>query len=353
MRNKSVFFFGLFIVSAILLSFVREENPYFKITKKDIKLILPKNFPTPYYTFKNNKLTPEIFLLGRELFYSELLSKDNTVSCASCHQRIAAFAHIDHTLSHGIYGRIGNRNIPSLQNLIWNTTFMWDGGINHIEIQPIGPITNRLEMDETLEGVIEKLKKSEKFKPLFTKAYQDTIITSERMLKALTQFMGLMISNNSKYDKYLAGKAEFTVEEERGLQLFRSKCSSCHTEPLFTDNSFKNNGLFPDSTLKDIGRGAITGKVEDNYLYKVPTLRNIEMTYPYMHDGRFKKLKDVLNFYTTAASHGTSTDPLVTKIGLLTFEEKKDLITFLFTLTDKEFLYDRRFADPNMELKGE
>lgn len=350
MKNKYFYLFFFFLLGAILLSFVHVSgDPYFKITKKDVKLVLPKTFPKPFYTFKNNKLTTDIFLLGRELFYDEILSKDNTVSCASCHQRIAAFAHIDHTLSHGIYGRIGNRNIPSLQNLIWNNTFMWDGGINHIEVQPIGPITNPLEMDESLEGVLMKLKKSDKFKPLFQKAYEDTIITSERMLKALTQFMGLMISSNSRYDKYIAGKEKFTPEEENGLKLFRSKCATCHTEPLFTNNAFTSNGLFPDSTLNDIGRAKVTAIKEDNYLYKVPTLRNIEMTYPYMHDGRYRKLKDVLSFYGTPESHSPTVDPMVSKVGKLSFEEKRNLILFLLTLTDKEFLYDRRFVDPNLE----
>lgn len=350
MKNRSFYIFLFFLTCTVLLSFVHEaQDPYFKITKKDVKLVFPKTFPKPFYSFKNNKLTTDIFLLGRELFYSELLSKDNTVSCASCHQRIAAFAHIDHTLSHGIYGRIGNRNIPSIQNLIWNNTFMWDGGINHIEVQPIGPITNPLEMDETLEGVLAKLKTSEKFKPLFQKAYNDTIITSERMLKALTQFMGLMISSNSRYDKYVAGKEKFTPEEENGLNLFRSKCASCHTEPLFTNNTFTSNGLKPDSTLNDIGRAKITGKKEDYYVYKIPTLRNIEMTYPYMHDGRYRKLKDVLNFYGTPENHSSIVDPRVTKVGKLSFEEKRDMILFLLTLTDKEFLYDRRFVDPNLE----
>ncbi len=352
MKSRTRIFFSIFVVSAMFLSFVNNDDPYYSISKKDVKLVLPKNFPKPYYTFENNKLTPEVFLLGRELFYDEILSKDRTVSCGSCHQRIAAFSHIDHTLSHGIYGRMGNRNIPSLQNLIWNNTFMWDGGVNHLEVQPIGPITNPLEMDETMEAVILKLQKSEKFKPLFQKAYSDPLINSERMLKALTQFVGLMISNHSKYDKYLVGKAEFTPQEENGLKLFRAKCASCHTEPLFTDNSFKNNGLISDSSLHDIGRGAITRKNEDNYLYKVPTLRNIEMTYPYMHDGRFSKLKDVLNYYGTTTNHTTNQDPLISKIGVLTPEEKKDILAFLLTLTDREFLNDRRFADPNMGQKN-
>jgi cytochrome c peroxidase len=350
MKNSSIILFFSFLICTLLLSIAHEENPFFIISKKDVKLKLPKNFPKPYYTFQNNKLSPEIFVLGRALFYDEILSKDHTVSCASCHQRIAAFSHIDHTLSHGIYGRIGNRNIPSLQNLIWNKTFMWDGGVNHLEIQPIGPITNPLEMDETLEGILIKLRKSEKFTSLFKKAYNDTIISSERMLKSLTQFMGLMISNNSRYDKYISGKEKFTPEEQNGLNLFRSKCASCHTEPLFMNNDYLNNGLIPDSTLKDIGRGLITGKKEDYYLYKVPTLRNIEMTYPYMHDGRFRKLKDVLIYYGSPENHSSTADERVKKIGLLTFEEKQNIISFLKTLTDKEFLYDRRFIDPNFKI---
>ncbi len=349
MKNKSNFLFILLIICSVFLSFVNDDNPYFSISKKDIKFVNPKGFPEPLYSFKNNKLTPDGFLLGRELFYDEILSKDNTVSCGSCHQRFAAFSHIDHTLSHGIYGRIGNRNIPSLQNLIWNNSFMWDGGITNLEIQPLGPISNHLEMDETIEGIILKLNKSPNYKPLFVKTFGDTIINSERVLKALTQFVGLMISNKSKYDKYIAGKEKFTPEEEHGLQLFRAKCASCHTEPLFTNNSFKNNGLIPDSTLKDIGREKVTSNSADKYLYKVPTLRNIEMTYPYMHDGRFRKLKDILNFYGSNENHTSLTDPLVNKIGPLDFTEKKDIILFLLTLTDKEFLFDRRFADPNVK----
>jgi cytochrome c peroxidase len=226
---------------------------------------------------------------------------------------------------------------------------MADGGVNHLEIQPISPITNPKEMDETLEGILIKLKKSSKYKDLFFKAYKDSLISSERMLKSITQFVGLMISNNSRYDKFLAGKEKFTAEEEKGLQLFRSNCASCHTEPLFTDNTFKNNGLIPDSSLNDIGRGLITGKKEDYYSYKVPSLRNIERTYPYMHDGRFKKLKDVLNYYGSKENHSTTQHSDIAKIGELTFEEKQNIILFLQTLTDKEFLRDRRFANPNFK----
>ena len=347
MPNKVLFI--LFTTTVFFLAFIQEQPEYLIITKKDVQLNLPKNFPKPYYNFKNNKLTPEIFVLGRALFYDEILSKDNTVSCGSCHQHIAAFAHIDHKLSHGIYGRVGNRNIPALQNLIWNKEFMWDGGINHLEVQPITPITNPIEMDESLLGVISKLKKSDRYKTLFYEAFKDSSINSQRMLKAITQFVGLMITNQSKYDHYLKGKETFTEDEKKGLKLFEQKCASCHKGALLTDNTYRNNGLKIDSSLNDIGRGLITGKKEDYYTYKVPSLRNIERTYPYMHDGRFGKLKSVLNHYGSPDNFTENSDPLLKKIGVLTFEEKQQIISFLYTLTDYEFLRDKRFIDPNFK----
>lgn len=324
------------------------ENPYFKITAKDVELKIPKGFPKPNYTFKNNKLTPDVFVLGRKLFYDNILSKDNTVSCGTCHQRIAAFAHIDHKLSHGIYAKMGTRNVPALQNLIWKDTYMWDGGVNNLEVQPVNPITSPIEMDETLENIILKLKRDTNYVQMFNKAFKDTLINSERILKSLAQFTGLMISSNSRYDKYMQGKDTFSLAEKNGLKLFRAKCESCHKEPLFTDNSYRNNGIKIDSSLKDLGRGKITNLEKDHQTFKVPGLRNIEMTYPYMHDGRFKKLKDVIHHYADPKNFDKKADPLLLKIGILNEQGKKELLFFLLTLTDKEFLYDRRFADPNM-----
>jgi len=138
----------LIMLAAIwLFSDFTEENPYFKITAKDIEFKIPKGFPKPVYDFKNNKPTPEGFVLGRRLFYDPILSKDSSTSCASCHQRIAAFGHMDHPLSHGIYGLIGKRNVPAIQNVVWGESFMWDGGVNNIEVQPLSPITNPIEMN--------------------------------------------------------------------------------------------------------------------------------------------------------------------------------------------------------------
>jgi cytochrome c peroxidase len=324
------------------------ENPFFKIEEKDVALHVPKGFPKPLYEFKNNKLSPAVFVLGRKLFYDAILSKDNTISCATCHQRFAAFAHIDHRLSHGIYAKIGNRNVPALQNLIWKDSYQWDGGVNHLEVQPVNPITNPIEMDESLVNVIAKLRKSSAYRELFREAYHDTLICSERLLKSLAQFTGLMISCNSRYDHYLAGTDTFSASEKRGLRLFRSRCSSCHKEPLLSDNSYCNNGLQADTSLNDKGREVITGLRKDRNCFKVPGLRNVQMTYPYMHDGRFKKLEDVLAHYTDAANFAKEADVRLLKIGKLSEENKKDLLDFLLTLSDKTFLYDRRFADPGM-----
>lgn len=348
MRIKIVYTSFLFLGILILGSGFINDNPFFAIRTKDVQLKVPKGFPQPYYNFEKNKLSPEIFILGRKLFYDNILSKDNSVSCGTCHQRIAAFAHIDHRLSHGIYAKIGTRNVPALQNLIWKDSYMWDGGVNNLEVQAINPITNPIEMDETLSNVVSKLKRDSIYVALFKKAYKDTLINSERLLKALTQFTGLMISSNSRYDKFKNGTDTFSQSEKNGLKLFRSKCASCHKEPLFTDNSYRNNGLKMDTALKDNGRMVITGNQKDKALFKVPGLRNIAMTYPYMHDGRQKNLKEVIDFYSDPGNFDTSADLSLIKIGRLSEKDKKELHTFLLTLTDKEFLYDRRFADPTM-----
>lgn len=343
MKNKTIIFFTISL-SILLLGFISKLDN--SISKKDVEFKIPKGFPKPNYDFSENPLSPDKFELGRKLFYDPLLSKDSSTSCESCHQRVAAFAHIDHALSHDIDSKIGIRNVPALQNMIWRDSYMWDGGVNNLEVQPLNPITSPIEMNETLPNIILKLKKNKEYVSLFKKAYKDTIINSERILKSLAQFTGLMISANSRYDKYLTGKDTFSLQEKSGLEIFRTKCASCHKEPLFTDNSYRNNGLLPDTSLNDIGRGKITNLETDNYKFKVPSLRNIEMTFPYMHDGRYKKLKDVLNHYS-ASNRNTTTDSEIKKIGDLSDKERKDIIAFLLTLTDKEFLNDRRFVDPN------
>lgn len=325
-----------------------------KESTKIIEFIVPKKWPKPYYTFEKNTLTEEGFELGRKLFYDPILSRDNTVSCASCHLQYTGFTHVDHAVSHGIEGRKGTRNSPVLINLAWNKAFHWDGGVNHLEVQGINPIQHVAEMDNTLEEVIIRLSDSKSYPELFNKAFGNSEITTSKVMKALTQFTASLVSANSKYDKVMRKEkgVVFSDQEKRGLQLFKTNCAACHTEPLFTNTFFASNGLLMDSLLKDVGRYAITQVGSDSLKFKIPTLRNIEFTFPYMHDGRYKKLKDVINYYSEGIN---PKDPFLSyplkKPFHFTEMEKKDLLAFLLTLTDKEFLYNPRFSFPREDKK--
>jgi cytochrome c peroxidase len=318
------------------------------VKNKKILFEYPDYWPAPQYDFNKLSMTQEEFDLGRALFYDPILSKDNSISCASCHTQATGFTHVDHDLSHGIKGRIGKRNALSLVNLAWNTSFMWDGGVNHIELQALAPITDANEMDETLANVVEKLKSSEHYNNLFSKVHSDGEITGQRTLLALTQFVVMFNSYNSKYDKYIRieSKNTFTIQEKNGLQIFRQHCATCHTEPLFTNNQFENNGLKVDTTLIDYGRYFITSNPKDSLKFKVPSLRNIQFTKPYMHDGRFENLQEVINHYTSEVQPSQTLSIKLEKRIILTHKEKIDLLVFLRTLSDDEFLFDKRFSFP-------
>lgn len=173
------------------------------------------------YDFSKNSLSQSKIDLGRALFYDPILSRNNTISCASCHSQYSAFTHIDHSLSHGIDDKIGNRNSPALMNLAWQNSFMYDGAVNHLDVQALAPINNPLEMDENMAHVIEKLQNKKLYKTLFYKAYKDTVITGERTLKALSQFMLTLVSSNSKYDSVMRKQKQFTLQEDKGYQLFK------------------------------------------------------------------------------------------------------------------------------------
>lgn len=318
---------------------------------KDISFEVPKSWPKPHYDFTKNPLSTSKIELGRVLFYDPILSKNNTISCASCHSQYTAFTHVDHSLSHGIDDRIGTRNSPTLMNLAWHSSFMWDGAINHIDMQALAPISHPDEMGEKIETVVPKLQVSKNYRSLFYKAFGDSIITGQHTLKALSQFMLTLVSANSKYDSVMRKQTQFTVQEKNGYVLFQKNCASCHTEPLFTNLQFENNGLTLDTTLNDYGRMKITKNKNDSLKFKVPTLRNIEFSYPYMHDGRFKRLSDVLKHYTTGVQHGkTLAKQLVQPINLSS-NQRVDLTAFLLTLTDKEFLFNPKYSFPKNNLK--
>jgi cytochrome c peroxidase len=319
----------------------------FAFRSADMFIDLPECFGKPVYDFKKSPLTYQRVELGRKLFYDPILSKNNQISCASCHSSYNAFAHIDHDLSHGIYDSIGKRNAPALMNLAWQSSFMWDGAVNHIEVQALAPISNPIEMDESLVNIVAKLQRAQPYPRLFFEAFGDSVITGERVLLSLAQFQLTLISCNSKYDSVMAGTSAFTAQEEIGYNLFRQNCASCHKEPLMSNYEFRNNGLKVDTTLNDYGRVVMTANPKDSLLFKVPTLRNIEYTYPYMHDGRFKTLNQVMNHYTSGIVMYPTLSPELKKPIVLSANDKIDLISFLLTLSDKSFVFNRNFAYPS------
>lgn len=306
----------------------------------------PSYFPKPIYDFRKKPLTTAQIELGRTLFYDPILSLDSSTSCASCHSPYNSFAHTDHSLSHGIHDSIGTRNAPALINLAWNSLLMWDGAVNHVEVQPLAPITNASEMGEDMSHVVLKLNRLMRYRKLFYSAYGDSVITGQRTLLALAQFQLSLISCNSKYDSVRTGNAAFTAQEQRGYDLFLRHCNSCHTEPLFTNGLFANNGLSIDTSLNDLGRIRITHDIKDSMKFKVPTLRNAEYTYPYMHDGRFLSLYDVIRHYTSGIQISGTLAPQLRKPVVLSAAEKTDLVAFLLTLSDKKFIFEKRFGPP-------
>jgi cytochrome c peroxidase len=307
---------------------------------KYYELEYPDYFPQPAYNFKNNPLSEETIELGRVLFYDPILSRDNTISCASCHSPYNSFAHSDHDLSHGIDDQIGNRNAPALFNLAWQSTFMWDGAINNLDMQALAPISHPMEMDESIQNIVLKLQQKEIYPGLFKKAFGDTLITGEYVLKALSQFQLTLISANSKYDHIKKGEDKFNEQESRGYDLFKRNCNSCHTEPLFSNYSFANNGLIVDTTLNDFGKYVITRQSKDSLLFKVPSLRNLKFSSPYMHDGRFKKLIEVLNHYISGIIKTETLDSLLGDPIELSSNDKADVLAFLLTLNDTDFVFN-------------
>lgn len=316
---------------------------------QEFDLVWPDYFPNPHYTFEHNKLTKAGFELGKKIFFENALSITNNINCGTCHQPETAFSQLGHDISHGVYARLGTRNSPGLFNLMWQQSFFWDGGANHIEVQPIAPILNHDELGETLPNVIKKLNDKPEYVKAFKAVFGKDSVDTDGVMKALAQYMSTLISDNSKYDQIKKNRpgVAFTATEERGYKLFKQHCNTCHTEPLFTDNSFRNNGLALKLNTKgeiDLGRGLITPFDSSSYYkFKVPSLRNLKYTYPYMHDGRYENLNIVLEHYKRAVQQTPNLDPLLSNGIPLTDDEKNDLIAFLNTLNDDEFVQNPIF----------
>ena len=311
---------------------------------------VPSNFPPLAYNLANNPLTEKGFELGRKLFYDGRLASDGIVSCGFCHIQEDAFTHHGHSVSHGVGDAIGTRNTPPIQNLAYQTAFMWDGATTHLDLQPIIPFTSPIEMNGDFTAAINMMKNDAEYQKLYKQAFADGLINSENMLKALGQFMVMATSSNSRFDKYRRNESGGTLSQDEldGYAIFNQKCASCHATDIFTDNSFRNNGLPINPSVNDIGRYRVTELEQDRYKFKVPSLRNIEKTAPYMHDGRFYTLDAVLNHYSSGVVNTQNLDPSLNNgtLGIpLTATEKSKLIAVLFTLTDNEFLTNPKFAE--------
>ena len=307
------------------------------------RTLIGEGWPLPKYDFIQNPMDPEMVALGRKLFYDVRLSSDGKVSCGGCHSSYTAFAHVDHPRSHGVWDWEGRRNAPALMNLAWQSEFMWDGAVKHLDLQSLAPLTHRTEMDMSLDSVLAFLKSDLGYQRAFGKRE----INIPNMLKAFAQFELTFISRGSRYDSMKRKQIVFTGQELRGYQLFQKNCSVCHSEPLFSNpGTFASNGLPVDPVLNDKGRAEISGKPEDEFLFKIPSLRNAEVTYPYMHDGRMKTLTEVVKYY----SDKTLTLPRALGGGqhviALNSKERVDVVAFLMTLTDPVFLQNPSFQEP-------
>ncbi len=312
---------------------------------------MPANFPAPYYDLSKNPVTEAGFKLGKKIFYDRVLSRDSTISCADCHISYSAFSHPDHPTSHGINNLFGKRNALAIQNLLWEKEYLWDGGVPNLDLVPLNAITSPVEMDNTPAEVLNRMKADAVYKAMFKAAFGSEEITTARFLQSLSQFMVMLVSANSPYDQYVRGESggNLNAEALEGMALFQAKCSSCHSTDLFTDHSFRNTGLLDDFTL-DKGRFEVSQLPQDIGKFRVPSLRNIAATGPYMHNGKLNTLEAVLDHYASGIKDSPTLDPFFRQpdgsLGIpLSATEKARIIAFLKTLTDEAFLRDTRFAE--------
>ncbi|WP_375436638.1 cytochrome-c peroxidase [uncultured Hymenobacter sp.] len=352
MKSSSLIALWFFVSTAGLVTTSCQPDADVLPTKEVPGTQLPNNFPAPVYGLEKNPPMQAAFELGRALFYDPQLSRTGTVSCGSCHQQASAFANAGHRMSEGIDSRLGTRNVPALQNLRWKLNFFWDGGPKNIETMPLAPITNPLEMDETLDNVLRKLNANANYQRRFAQVFGGSSpIDSYQFLRALAQFTAALTSSNSRYDHYARHEAGgvLTGAELRGLAVLRQKCTNCHAGDLFTDESFRNNGLDRHFPL-DSGRAHITRSRLDAGRFKVPSLRNVALTAPYMHDGRFNTLTEVLDHYDHGMVESATLDPQLRRSGpgpgiSLSAEERQNLLAFLATLTDEQFTNNSQLAE--------
>jgi cytochrome c peroxidase len=299
---------------------------------------LPAGWPAVSWPH-DNPFTPAKAILGRRLFFDTILSRDRTVSCGSCHHPDQGFADPGVPRSIGVHGLRANRNSPTLTNMAFNTSFLSEGGVPTLELQAIAPLFAENEMDMTGSEIEARLAVDTLYIRLFRQAYGDVPITLAGVTKALATYQRTLVSTSSSFDRWQAGETSaLSASAQRGAALFlgeKADCWHCHAPPLFTDRSFHNIGL--DTVLTDLGRALVTGQKSDEGKFKTPTLRNVGVTGPYMHDGRFTTLRQIVEHYNNGGKSHPNTSPLLRPLGLTT-GEIDDLVSFLESLTDSAFL---------------
>lgn len=334
-RSKATYIIFCLLIAVIALAFSSGKKPVIEP--------LPDYFPTMKHP-EGNELTDARVQLGRHLFYDPVLSSDSTISCASCHKQSLAFAD-SVAVSPGVLQRKGNRNAPTLGNVGFNPTVLFDGFLETLEKQVLVPIQEHAEFDFNMIEIVKRLRKDPFYVAMAKKAYNrepDPFVIT----RSISAFERTLVSYRSDYDKFLQGKKKLSASAMRGKALFFDKlyCSNCHNGFNFTDFSVQNNGLY-ERYPGDSGRFRVTHLETDRDLFKVPSLRNIVLTAPYMHDGSLPTLRAVIQHYASGGKQHKNKSPLIQPF-TLTEAEENDLIAFLETLTDKTFISDKRYSKP-------
>lgn len=369
---QSLIRYAAWMIASALLFSCSESEPPIDQGPTPISLDKPDYFSDQQVMPSDNPLTEEGVRLGRMLFYEKKLSQDGTISCSSCHQQEKGFSD-GLQFSPGVNGTLGSMNAMALSNLHWQTRFFWNGRAVSLEEQALIPIEDPKEMNLPMKEAISRLQGDVNYPGLFQAAFGSDQVTSENIGKALAQFERTLISANSKFDKWIRGEVELSPEEELGLELFFThpepsiqlrggNCGDCHLGFMTSGDpngfaGFHNNGLDSDESLKS-GLESVTGNPFDKGKFKAPSLRNIALTAPYMHDGRFSSLEEVLDHYNEHIQNSETLDVLILEASneildpaepirlYLSAEEKQAIIAFLHTLTDEEFVSNPKFSNP-------
>ncbi len=355
------FILTLFVISLAILSCTDDPKEMVKLDETPY-ILEYGNLPMPNLP-GDNPLTQQGVQLGRMLFFEKMMSKDGTQACAGCHRQTDGFSDTMR-FSVGVEMLEGKRQAMPIFNMAWHSNeFFWDGRAHLLRDQSLKPIQDPLEMNETLENVVAKLSSSKMYTDQFTRAFGSEDINPLKMSLAMEQFMLSIVSFDSKYDKFFNGDLALSDSEERGRLLFETEynpffpdmsgadCAHCHGGANFENDQYMNNGLDNDATFTDIGREEVTNNVSDKAKFKVPSLRNVAITQPYMHDGRFQTLEEVINHYNDHIKQSSTLDPALLQVvdngGLkLTAQDKIDLVNFLKTLTDQTFINNINYTDP-------